>query len=40
MHSYWKFRADTTFIISKLLILSFCIKRTTVADTSVIKEDC
>ena len=40
MHSCWKLRTDTTFIIQKLLILSFCIKRTTVADTSVIKEDC
>ena len=39
MHSFGKFRADTTFITSKLLILSFRIK-TTVADTSVIKEDC
>ena len=37
MHSCWKFRADTSFNVSKLLIIKFCVKKTTVADTSVIK---
>ena len=40
MHSCWKFRADATFIISKSVILSFCIQEQQWhICTYVIKED-